>query len=259
MSGLREDALSRHQQFIRAIQEQIFLVEKTLKESSTGDLNKNMHWLDSSEHDRDGFASFLSGANSTDNHLYYDSESSIMRRFLDSTSASGFDDKSDEIVELKTEEIEHSNVNCLEQLEHSYDSLNANKLRKVGLHSRPLGFESSVSLQVLTGDKECENSRMSSGAPDLEVDTSKNRLNGSQNRVDFLGFPSNLWPAFRSKMTRNFTKKRKDGDMSDDYILDVGGGPLSSALDISQAERVTFLFSIESALKHELLFHYFLL
>ncbi|XXG88394.1 hypothetical protein AAC387_Pa12g0608 [Persea americana] len=237
VSGLRDDSISRHQQFIRAIQEQIILVEKTLEESSTGDLNRNMHWVDLTEHDKDGFASFLSGANSTDHHLYYDSESSIMRRFLDSTSASGFDDKSDEIVEMKTEEIEHSKMNGVKHLEQSYDSVNGNKLRKVGPHSRPLGFESSVSLQVLTGDKECENSRMSPGVPDMEVDTSKNRLFGSQNRVDILGFPCNIWPAFRSKMTRNFTKRRKDGEVTDDYILDVEGGPLSSALDIPQVER----------------------
>lgn len=217
------------------------MVEKSLEDSSIGDLNKNVQWVDFNEHDRDGFASFLSGDDFADQHLHYDSESSIMRRFLDSTSASGFDDKSDEIVELKSEEIEHSKMNGVKHL-------NGNKLRKIGSHSRPLAYASSVSLQVLTGDKDTENSYMVSGAQDLEVDTSKNKIEGSQGRIDILRFSNNIWSAFRSKLARSFTKRIKDGEMTNDCIMDVERGPLLQnnhtrmglASSFSICERMSF-------------------
>lgn len=79
------------------------------------------------------------------------------------------------IVDLKIKEIGHSEVNCVKYLEHSYDSFL--RTRKVGSLSRPLGFELLISLQVLTRNKEFENSRMMScDALDLEADTSKNNL-----------------------------------------------------------------------------------
>ncbi|XP_058087682.1 uncharacterized protein LOC131234760 isoform X2 [Magnolia sinica] len=236
-SGLREDAISRYKQLVRAIREQIILVEKSIENSSAGDLDQNMPWVNLNEQDRDGFALFLSGADSTDHPVHYDSESSIMRRFLDSAAASSYDEKSDEIVELKIEEPEHSKMNGIEHLDQAFDSFKDNKLRKVGSRSARLGFESSVSLQVLTGDRECESSFTSSGGRDLEVGTSKNRSKGSCSRLDIFGFLNKFWLASGSKMARSFTKRRKDGEVMDDCIFDVERSHLTSALDASQADQ----------------------
>ncbi|XP_077235775.1 uncharacterized protein LOC143877543 [Tasmannia lanceolata] len=235
-SHMREDAVPRHNQFIRAIREQIALVEKSLEDPANGDFNIDMQWVNLNEQDRDGLALFLSGADSVDHHAHYDSESSIMRRFLD--SASGVDVKSDEIVELKTEEIEHSKMNGVKHLDHSFDSFKENKIRKVGSHySAQLGFGASVPLQGSSGDKECEGSYTGSGTHDLESGASKNRLKGFHSRVDIFGFFGNFWLASGSRMNRNFTKRRKDGEVTDDFILDIEGRPLSSAPDMPQAEQ----------------------
>ncbi|XP_043690426.1 uncharacterized protein LOC122641152 [Telopea speciosissima] len=236
-SHLRENVISQHKQFIRAIREQIIQVEKTLEDPLVGDSGRTSESVYLNEQDRDGLALFLSGGNPGEHHAHYDSEdSSIMRRFLDSTTASGFDNKSDEIVELKPEENEDSKLNGVTHLDHNFDLLKEHKLRKGGSHyPARLGFEESVSLQ---GSSENRNGEARSW--DLEkCDSnaksffSKNKLRESYNRLNVLRFLGNYWSAFGSNMTRSSTKKWKDGEIG----LEFDQRPSSSYIDMSQVER----------------------
>ncbi|XP_042484077.1 uncharacterized protein LOC122064445 isoform X2 [Macadamia integrifolia] len=234
-SHLRENAISQHKQFIRAIREQIIQVEKSLP--LVGDSDRNSQFVNINEQDRDVLALFLSGGNPEDHHVHYDTEgSSIMKRFLDSTTASGFDNKSDEIVELKTEETKDSKLNGVMHLDNSFDSSKEHKLRKLVAHyPAGLGFEASVSQQGYSGNRNGE-----SGSWDLEncdsnakSFSSKNKLRGSNYTLDVLRFLDNHWSAFRSKTTRSSAKKWKDGEMG----MEFDHRPSSSLIDMSQVEQ----------------------
>ncbi|KAJ4972140.1 hypothetical protein NE237_005239 [Protea cynaroides] len=238
-SHLRGNAISQHKQFIRAIREQIIQVEKSLEEPLLGDSSTNSQSVNLNEHDRDGLALFLSGGKPVDHHAHYDSEdSSIMRRFFDSTTASGFDNKSDEIVELNPEENEDSKLNGVMHLDHNFDLLKEHKLRRVGLHHPAgLGFEASVALQDSSGNRNGE-----AGGWDLEKCNSnakslfsKNKLRGSYNILNVLRFLGNYWPAFGNNMTRSSTKKWKDGEMG----LEFDQRSSSSYIDMSQVEQTS--------------------
>ncbi|XP_068664137.1 uncharacterized protein [Aristolochia californica] len=220
-SQFREEAVLRHKQFIRAIREQISVVEKNLGYPVSGDKDKNMNWVGLNEHDKDGLALFLSGSNFMDKQVEYDSDNTIMRRFLDPTSPSGFNDKSNEIVELRMEESEQPKLNGVTQKDHHFDSLTERKLRRVGSHYLTRPGQSSGLLEEPPRDEEFELSQ-----------------SGPSSRVDLLVYLRNLWLTSRSKMmTRSSTKRRKDGEVTDDHMLEIERFPLSSAIDLSQIEQ----------------------
>lgn len=201
-----------------------------------GDSKRESQWVNLNEQDKYGLALFLSGGNPMAQHTRYDSQdSSIMRRFLDSTTASGFDEKSDEIVELKTEEIEDSRMNGAMHVEHGLDSLEENMFRK-GVSNYSTGL-ASVSLQESFGDRDG-----GGGSWNLEICDSntkrffsKSKLTGLRNRLDVLRFFGNLWPVYWNKMTRSSTKKQKDGEAGVDFDQRPSS---SSYLDISHVEQV---------------------
>lgn len=64
-SQSKEDVISRHWQFIRAIREQINHVKTSVDGSSMGDSMKKSEWINLNEQDRDGLALFLIGENTT--------------------------------------------------------------------------------------------------------------------------------------------------------------------------------------------------
>ncbi|XP_068660823.1 uncharacterized protein [Aristolochia californica] len=219
-SQLREEAVSRHHQFIRAIREQIAVIEKNLGYPTSEDMDKNMHWAGLNKQDKDGLALFLSGSNSMDKQVQYDSHNNIMRRFLDSTTPSGLIDKSDEIVELRMEESEQT-FNGVKHKDHNFNSLNESKLRRVGSHYLTRPGQSSGLLEEPPRGNECEFSQ-----------------SGFFSRVDFLVYLRNLWLTSRTKMmTRSSTKRRKDGEVTDEHVLEIEKLPLSSGVDLSQIEQ----------------------
>ncbi|OVA09989.1 Syntaxin 6 [Macleaya cordata] len=238
-SRMREDAISRHKQFIRAIQEHISHVEKSLDDPSAGEVANNKQWVNLDEQDRDGLALFLSGGNSIDHRVLYDSEnSSIMRRFLDSTTASGFDDNSDEIIELKSEENEDNKMNGVMHIDRGFDSVKENKLRKVGSnYSTRFGHEASVSIQEGLGDEVGGGVNWDLEGCDSNAKSffSKSKLRGSR-WLDILEFFSKFWSIYGSKMTRSFTKRRKDGEVRDGFDQRPSSS-YASYMDICQAEQ----------------------
>nr|ABR18033.1 unknown [Picea sitchensis] len=65
----KEDAPSRHMQFIGAIQNQIASIEKELQDSIKKDGNRSLQWVDLDDRERDDLAMFLSGGGSLKNTM----------------------------------------------------------------------------------------------------------------------------------------------------------------------------------------------
>ena len=125
---------------------------------------------------------FLSGQDPTKHVPHYEKEdSTIMRRFLDPVTTSGHNDSTDEIVELKTRDSE-------------------------------MHFEAPEA-QRDAGGQHGGNSSW-----DVEADGANNKSffhkegGGYHDGMGIFCFLANLWPACRSRVSRNFTKRLKDGE-----------------------------------------------
>ncbi|XP_062002619.1 uncharacterized protein LOC133720374 isoform X1 [Rosa rugosa] len=211
-SQIRGDVILRHKQFIRAIREQIAYVEKSLEGTSIGDPMRQTEWINLNEQDRDGLALFLSGANATEHSDSYDGEdSSMLRRFLDPTTSSSAKDSTSGIVEQKSREIENLNRNGVVHVDHSIDSRKENNLRKVSSYPNTRsGFEFTETSCNRYGE---------GGSWDLEANEakpesflSKNKLRVVWSRINAYGFLTNIWTLYGSRVTRNYTKRFKDGE-----------------------------------------------
>lgn len=229
-SNSRENAIFKFRQLIRAIREQIVQVERSVDDSSVEGISRNFESMNLNEQDTDGLALFLSGGDSRDYHLHYDSGSSIMRRFLDSTA------DGDAIVELKAEEVELLPMNGLKYSNHGYDSSKDNILRKVGSNYSQREIETPAAIQGSFKELNCREVNAITGAYDMEVVDpgakflpQKNQLRGS-----FWRFLRNFWLANNSK--GSFTKRRKDGEAVDAELR-----MTHSIISISPAEQVSVL------------------
>ncbi|KAL4605867.1 hypothetical protein ACB092_09G061000 [Castanea dentata] len=224
-SQMREDIISGHKQFVRAIREQIIHVEKNVEDTSLRVPMRNTEWVNLNEQDRDGLALFLSGGNPNENFNRYDSEdSSMLKRFIDPTASSSKDSASG-LIEHSGREIENLNINGVSHINHNLDPRKENNLRRVGSHySTKFGFEAPDCLQ--------ETSCISHGEDeswDLEANERKpknffheNKLRGIQSRLNVFGFLNNLWTASVNRVTRNYTKRLKDGEEQRDSSTYIG-------------------------------------
>ncbi|XVF07669.1 hypothetical protein REPUB_Repub06bG0159700 [Reevesia pubescens] len=213
-SHSREDVISRHKQFIRAIREQINNVEKSLEEMAMGNPMKNSEWGNLNEQDRDGLALFLSGGNHNEhNHRHDLDDNDMLKRFLDPATASCSTDA--EIVGNACGEIEEVNMNGVGYNGHYYDSMKENNSRKVGSHySIKLGLDAVDSFQESSRNRNAEDESY-----DLEASEGKpksffheNKLRGSSSRINLFGFFKNLWTAYGSRVPSNYIKRLKDGE-----------------------------------------------
>ena len=232
-SHSREDVISRHKQFIRAIREQINNVEKSLEEMKMENPMKNSEWGNLNEQDRDGLALFLSGGNHNGHYHHYDmDDSDILKRFLDPATASCSTDAG--IVANECREIEEVNMNDVAYISHYHDSMKENNLRKVSSHySIKLGLDAVDSFQESSLNRNAED-----GSWDLEASEGKpksffreNKWIGSSSRINLFGFFNNLWTAYGSRVPRNYTKRLKDGEE----------GHSPSYIDASRAAQVCFI------------------
>ncbi|XP_041024992.1 uncharacterized protein LOC121265427 isoform X2 [Juglans microcarpa x Juglans regia] len=210
-SQRQEDVVSRHKQFVRAIREQIIHVQKSLEDASLQDTVTNTEWVNLDEQDRDRLALFLSGGKPTESLNRYDLEdSSILRRFLDPNTTSSSKDTAAGLAEHSSREIESLHINGVSHIDH-----NSNKLRKVGSYFTPrLGCEAPDFLQETSCNIHGED-----GSWDLEADEPKpksffheNKLRALWGRLNSFGFLNNLRTACRSTVSRNYTKRLKDGE-----------------------------------------------
>ncbi|XP_050228306.1 uncharacterized protein LOC126677632 [Mercurialis annua] len=206
-SRTREDGTFRHRQFIRAIREQINHVEKSVDGPSKGGSMINVEWVDLNEQDRDGLALFLIGGNATEHSNHQEvEETSILRRFLDPTSASSLTDN--EIIEHESGEFEKYKLSRDVQMNHC-PLKDENSIMLASDYSTRLGSD----LQGVSCNRAGDGNHW-----DLEahVATPKNvfhetKSKGFYSRINF-GFLSNLWTMCGSKVTKSYIKRLKDGE-----------------------------------------------
>ncbi|KAJ9184480.1 hypothetical protein P3X46_004200 [Hevea brasiliensis] len=206
-SRSKEDVISRHCQFIRAIREQINHVETSVDGPSMGDSMKNSEWINLNEQDRDGLALFLIGGNTTEHSNHHDMEdSSILRRFLDRTSSSSL--KDDEIVEHGN--IEFKNLKMNGDVHADHHSVKEKYLRKM---DSPFPTRLSSDMQEISCNRQDD-----TGNWDLEANdaTSKSvfcekKFRAFQGRMNFR-FLNNLWAMSGSRVTKSYIKRLKDGE-----------------------------------------------
>ncbi|XP_062117597.1 uncharacterized protein LOC133831354 isoform X2 [Humulus lupulus] len=217
-SQMKDEVISRHRQFIRAIREQIIHVEKSLEETSVGNPVRNNEWVNLNEEDRDGLALFLSGGGggpSKRMDAYDLGDGGILKRYLDSTLVGSGQDNALQNVEHKGKEIETLNIDGVVHMDHNIDSKKENNMRKVGSYcSTRLGTQAINSLPETSRNRCGED-----GDWDLEAGEAKpksfsheNKWRNFQSRSHIFGLFSNLWTAYGGKVARNYTKRLKDGE-----------------------------------------------
>uniref|UniRef100_A0A1D1XS93 Syntaxin-61 n=1 Tax=Anthurium amnicola TaxID=1678845 RepID=A0A1D1XS93_9ARAE len=241
-TGSRENAISTHRQFINAIREQIVLVDKCLEEISFGDSNRSMQWTNLNEPDAVGLSFFLSGSDFMDHQVHYNSENSIMNRFFNSTGSTG------EIIELEPEEI-HLQVNDVRHLNINSNSSKDITLWESGLnHLEDPGLESSVFPQEGIRENGCN---ATDDVVIYNTDAGKSRMKYlfSRNRIigNLLRHLHYFWFSNKYRFSRNFMKRRKDGELTDDILVDIDECKknISSAEQSKQARMdLTFGFDI---------------
>ncbi|XP_021908795.1 uncharacterized protein LOC110822874 [Carica papaya] len=210
---MKEDVISRHRQFIRAIREQINHVRKSIEDPSTRNSMNSLEWVNLNEQDRDGLAVFLSGGNPMEQINHHEMEdSSILRRFLDPTTTSTSKDA--EIVQHEIREVQNLNINGGPvHADDYYDSLKVNDLRMVGSHhSTKLCLDVPDSCLETSCRAQIEDEKWDLEANIVKPESSFHRnklkgLFGRMNIVRFL-FPRNVYGG----VPRNYTKQMKDGE-----------------------------------------------
>ncbi|XP_072998403.1 uncharacterized protein [Typha latifolia] len=206
-SNSRENAISKFRQFIRAIKEQIFQVESCVGNSSLADSSRSSHSKNSAEHDTDGLALFLSGRDTWHNHVCYESGNNIMSRFLDSST------NSNEIIELKTEEI--PSMNGLKHPDGSYDPSKDCIPQNVEAHYPKRDLVEPILCHGSSRKDEYKEEYAATEAHDLESGDSGAKCYPHNNRLNrpYWRFLRNFWLVRKSR--ESFTKRRKDGEVAD--------------------------------------------
>ncbi|CAA2984173.1 uncharacterized protein LOC111388432 isoform X1 [Olea europaea subsp. europaea] len=206
-SQRRQNAITRHKQFIEAIREQIIYVEQSLENTS---VRKSLTNMNLNEQDRNGLALFLSGGKPVEHISTHDSKDNTSRFFDPAASSSS----NDNISERKAGETANLNMNMFAHLNHDLN-LKGDKLRKVGsLHSTEMGFEPSSSIQNAANGSYNVN-----GSWDLEANEAKDKnhfprskLRGCCWIMSILGSLGNLFSIYGSRASRSFAKRLKDGE-----------------------------------------------
>lgn len=209
-SDLRTDIISRHEQFVSAIREQILdvveyvgnpLMKKTIENTNVVNLN---------EQENDRLALFLFGGSHSEIVPQSDlEESSILRRFLDRTSQCGFSGSSNEIIEHGPEEISKLSIDNFVPVVHDSFLVQGNGLRKVG-SSLQVGNEVRVPLKNFASDYYGED-----GGWDLdscEEKSQRRKLKSDRNKRNMLCFFGSSLCANVNKIYRSLMKWLKDGE-----------------------------------------------
>lgn len=204
-SKSREIAILKHKQFIRAIRELILQVEKSVPDASKEDHNKNPQWMNLNEQDKDMLTSFLSGGNFGGHSSNYVTENGRTRRFLDSNT------DEDEIIEIKSEEVNVLPLNDIKHADKLYDSSRNHVSWKIGSGVLNKHDTSGPAFFQGLGGKELEKQ----GVNDLEFGGLGAKCYSYQNTIrgSAWGFLRNFWLGNSSK--GSFTKMRKDGEITD--------------------------------------------
>lgn len=241
----REDAPSRHMQFIVAIRNQIASIEKELLDSIKKDGNQSLQWVDLDDRERDDLAMFLSGGGSLKNTM----EHGICRNELQSkgsmaTSANLRD--IEDMVELRLDDpplshpaigqsklqcIRHSRTNgaCALDTHHNgfmeTEVINKDSEFVVDFPHKLSGTRddrhSRDSLERATGHKRSASAGAEFGAwkiviadNDIDKRSYDSRCENFENGLNFWGFISNLKFMPKLNFSKSGMKRWKDGEGS---------------------------------------------
>lgn len=192
-SQVKQNVIPRHLQFIRAIREQISLVERSMY-TSLGNSLRNMHL---NEQDRDGLAIFLSGEKPIKHIAEKELEDNdILRRFIDpAVSSSSREDCNGGEAGETVSFLDHT-------LELSEDS------------PTKIDFGSSSSVQEVDCSRYDEEGTWDLEASGAEAKTylQNNKLRYYCGRMNIFGSFGNFLSIHGKRASRSFTKRLKDGE-----------------------------------------------
>lgn len=243
----KEDAPTRHMQFIGAIRNQIASIEKELQDSIKKDGNRSLQWVDLDDRERDDLAMFLSGGGSLKNTIEQGTcrnitEQQSKRSIATSANLLGTKD----VVELRLDDtqllhpatgqsklqcIRHSRTNaaCALDTHHNgfTDSEASNKDSEfvVDMARKLSGTRddrhSGDSLERATGHKRSASAGAEFGAwkivtadNDIGKRSYNSRCENFDNGLNFWGFISNLKFMPRLNFSKSGMKRWKDGEGS---------------------------------------------
>ncbi|KAK4392070.1 hypothetical protein Sango_1984800 [Sesamum angolense] len=199
-SWVKQNMIERHMQFIAAIRQQIIHVEQSMS-TSVGNSVRNMNL---NEQDRDGLALFLSGGKPVKHIADQESEdNNILRRFLDPAVSSS---SKEDIDEKKAGQTVSLNVNEIVYSDHNME-LKENFTTKLDLGPSTSGHNANFGRCEEEGTWDLE-SNEAKGKTYLQ----KNKLGGYWGRMNISKSLGNFFAMHKSRASRSFTKRLKDGE-----------------------------------------------
>lgn len=231
---VNERALSSHKLFIRAIKEQLFVIEKFLRDKSFYDEVLNLQLVNSNEQDGDVLASFLSGPNAKLQQIEFNHQRKG-KGDVHGTSASPHIVQLDEIMEIHPDDTEGMLMNCDNHMDSNLQFMKEDELT---------GIESQQMKRSVTNSDPFQNGNNRSlfcGYYGVNVDLNKFKARNFLRLSDSVRYFCNFWLPSRSMFVRSYTKRRKDGEVMDNSDLDPEQGRLRSVLDLAQNQQVNSL------------------
>lgn len=206
-SPVKQTVIASHKQFIKAIREQIRLVEQSMRTS----LGNSLRTINLNEQDRDGLAMFLSGGklfkHIKDQEL---EDNNAFGRFLDPAVSSS---SKKDINEEKAGEIMSLNTNGIAYLDHNSESKGNFQLN--------MDLGPSSSFQGANYGSYDEEGNCDLEASEVQAITlQKNNLRDCRGRVNIFGSIRNFLSTHGRRASRSFTKRLKDGEEQRQYLQD---------------------------------------
>lgn len=219
----REDVILRHRQFVSAIRQHIINVENRLGDQSFRDSLRNSVQVSLNDQDRNGLAMFLSGGDTTGQCKQYEmDDSTVLRRFLDPASTA-------EIVDSQGKEIQNSDIEGF--LNGGHNFCLQDSLREISYNGHGKGEDWDME------------------ANDANKTFFQKSPPRGYGRGNIFQFFSNLWTAIGCRITRNYTKKLKDGEDQTRSAPSVDTSHTSQQLGMRLFAIVTHLSSQLGAIK----------
>ncbi|XP_011077866.1 uncharacterized protein LOC105161761 isoform X1 [Sesamum indicum] len=199
-SWVKQNMVERHMQFIAAIRQQIILVEQSMNTS----VRSSVRNMNLNEQDRDGLALFLSGGKPVKHIADQESEdNNTLRRFLDPAVSSS---SKEDIDEKKAGETMSLNANEIVYSDHNME-LKENFPTKLDLGPSTSGHDANYGRCEEEGTWDLE-SNEAKGRSYLQ----KNKLGGYWRRMNISRSLGNFFAMHKSRASRSFTKRLKDGE-----------------------------------------------
>lgn len=206
-SRVKQNVIVRHMQFIKAIREQISLVEQSMSTS----LGNSLRTMNLNEQDKDGLAMFLLGGKPVKHIADQEPEDNIaLRKFLDPAMSSS---SKEDTNEDKGGEILRLNMNEIAYLEHNSE-VNGNFQTNMDL-----GTSSSFQGDNYGRFDEEGNCDLEASEAQSITYLQKNNLRDYRGRMSMFGSLKIFLSTNGRRASRSFMKRLKDGEEQRQYLL----------------------------------------